>query len=168
MRAALARVYLAAGLAAAFFLALIGVIVVAQIVARMWGVLIPSADEFAAYCMAAASFLGLPYALHHGDHIRVVLLLQHLPARLRRVCEVGSTAVGFGLAAYFSWQVALFVHETFTLGEVSTGLVPIPMSIPQSAMLVGTLLLAVAFLERLLSTLAGSPEEAPAEGALTE
>lgn len=53
------RIYTAAGALAGVFLVLICVIVTAQIVARQLETIIPSADQFAGFCLAATSFLGL-------------------------------------------------------------------------------------------------------------
>jgi hypothetical protein len=41
---------------------------------------IPGLDAYAGYAIAAALFLALPGTLQHGDHIRVTLLLDRVPA----------------------------------------------------------------------------------------
>ncbi|XOT96301.1 TRAP transporter small permease, partial [Alcaligenes pakistanensis] len=69
------------GALAALFLCLIGVVVTAQIVARLFSMQIPASDDFAGWFMAASIFLALPYAMLRGDHIRVSLLLQVIPER---------------------------------------------------------------------------------------
>ena len=73
LTALLDRLARASGAAAAASLAAIAVIIAAQIVARLMGQQIPAADDFAGWAMAASAFLALPYALRHGDHIRVTL-----------------------------------------------------------------------------------------------
>ena len=40
-------------------------------------------DAYAGYAIAAALFFALPSTLQNGDHIRVTLVLDRLPARLR-------------------------------------------------------------------------------------
>ncbi len=76
------------GALAALFLCLIGVVVTAQIVARLFSMQIPASDDFAGWFMAASIFLALPYAMLRGDHIRVSLLLQVMPERLHRPYEL--------------------------------------------------------------------------------
>src|SRR5690625_1168058 len=93
---------------AALFLCLIGVIIAAQIVSRLLGTQIPAADDFAAWSMAASVFLGLPYAMLHGDHIRVVLLLQAIPERWHKPYEIVATVIGVLLTAWGTWHVTIF------------------------------------------------------------
>lgn len=126
----LRKLYTLSGLLAGLFLILICVIIVAQIVARQFGTMIPSTDEFAAYSMAASGFLALPYALMRGAHIRVELLFRLLPQRSLFAVEVMGNLIGLLIAAYLAWYCALFVLESYAFNEVSSGLLPIPMWIP--------------------------------------
>ena len=144
------KLYTLSGWLSGVFLVLICLLVVAQIVARQFGGMVPSADEFAAYAMAASGFLALPYALQRGAHIRVELLYRLLPVRGRFFADVLSTSIGLAIAAYLAWYCALFVIESYQFNEVSSGLLPIPMWLPQLPMLLGTLVLVIAMAERLL------------------
>src|SRR3546814_12850629 len=94
------RLFTACGGLAALFPVGICVLVLAQVVGRLMGVAVPSADEFAGYCMSASAFLALGYALRHNGHIRVTLLLDRLPAGKRRPFEVVCVAAGLALSAY--------------------------------------------------------------------
>lgn len=73
--AGLDMLYLASGCAAACFMVTILGLIVAQMAARWAGVTFEGSTEFAGYAMAATSFLALAYALGHGAHIRVSILL---------------------------------------------------------------------------------------------
>ena len=53
-------VYAASGAAAVGFLILIAVLTIAQMLGRLIGKPVPSADDFAGFCMAGAVFLGRP------------------------------------------------------------------------------------------------------------
>ncbi|RZJ26090.1 MAG: TRAP transporter small permease subunit, partial [Haliea sp.] len=64
---------------------------------------IPGLDAYAGYAIAAALFLALPGTLQHGDHIRVTLLLDRVPVRLRGALEWWCLTVAFGLALYIAW-----------------------------------------------------------------
>ena len=147
----------ASGAAAALALALIGAVIVAQIIARLFGQQIPAADDFAAWAMAASAFLALPYAMRHGDHIRVTLILQRLPPRLQRGMETLATALGFGLAAWAAWHAAAFVVDSWRYDEVAQGMLRVPLWMPQLCMPVGLGLLALILGERLWCCLTGRP-----------
>ena len=149
------RLYQASGVLSAASLVAICVLILAQVIARNLGTTVRDADEFAAWAMAASGFLGLPYALHHGAHIRVGVAMRFLPAGARRPVEVLATAIALGLSTYLAWWVTTFVIESWRFNEVSQGLVPVPMWIPQSPMALGSVLLAVGFAERLVCVLRG-------------
>jgi TRAP-type C4-dicarboxylate transport system permease small subunit len=141
------------GLLSAASLVLICVLILAQIVARYFGGTVRDAEEFAAWAMAAAGFFGLPYALHCGSHIRVGVVTRFAPERWHHTMEVLASLIGLALAAYLAGYVAVFVFESWRFNEVSQGLVPVPIWLPQFPMVLGSALLAVAFLERLVCVL---------------
>lgn len=147
------RLYLVSGLLSAASLVLICALILAQVVARNLGSTVRDAEEFAAWAMAAAGFLGLPYALHCGSHIRVSAVARFVPASLHHAMEVLASVIGVLLAAYLAWYCTAFVLESYRFKEVSQGLVPVPMWIPQVPMALGSILLAAAFGERLVRVL---------------
>lgn len=164
----LRKLYTMSGLLAGLFLILICVLIVAQILARQFGTMIPSTDEFAAYCMAASGFLALPYALMRGAHIRVELLFRILPQRSLFAVEVLGNVVGLLIAAYLAWYCALFVLESYAFKEVSSGLLPIPMWVPQIPMVLGTVILVIAMAERLVLVCRGQRFEDQTPGVMSE
>src|SRR4051794_23834160 len=83
-RRVLDRVYELSGCLAGLCLVAIAVLVLAQIVGRLLGILVPSADDFAGYAMGASVFLALAHTLRAGGHIRVSLIIDRLGPRARR------------------------------------------------------------------------------------
>lgn len=183
MRCALDWLYRASGALGAMFLVAICGIVLAQVGANVidalaaWitghpiGLVIPSYADFAGFFLAASSFLALPYALRHGAHIRVTLLLQGLPAGVRRWFEVWCTLVGTAMAGYAAWYMSALVAESWRFGDVSPGLVAVPLWLPQSGMALGLIVLTVALADDLVATLRGrtpsfEAAEAAGEGVL--
>ncbi len=155
--AVLDRLSKASGAASAVALASIGLVIAAQIVARLLGHQIPAADDFAAWAMAASAFLALPYAMRHGDHIRVTLVLHFLPKRWERGYELLASALGGALAVWAAWHTLQFVHGSWQYEEVAQGMLRVPLWIPQLAMAVGMLLLALMLVDRLWRGLRGRP-----------
>ena len=161
MRRLLDRVYLiSGGLAAAAILA-ICLLVAAQvslnILARIGGpslsFTIPSYADFAGYLLAAATFLALAHTLRSGTHIRVNLVIQRLPAGARWTFELASLAIGAALGAFAVWFTVALTAESWHYGDKSTGIVAIPLWIPQSVMVAGLVLLTVASLDTLVESL---------------
>ncbi|QQP90007.1 TRAP transporter small permease [Skermanella sp. TT6] len=163
MRRVLDGLYRLCGWLAAFFLVAIAVLILLQVGGRLVGVLIPSADDLAGFAMAASSFLGLAYALRAGGHIRVSLVLQRLAGGPRRWAELWCLAAGSLLTGYFAWYSGAMTWEFFAFGDVSPGLLPIPLWIPQSTMTLGLGLICVALVDDLVAVAKGRP--ASYEGA---
>ena len=164
------RLYAAGAVLAAVFLVLIATLTLSQVIGRMVGVLIPDAGDFAGYAMAAATFLALAHTFRSGGHIRVNLLLIHVPRRLRRALECWCLVLLAILGGLFAAFAVKMVMESFTLGDVSTGMMPIPLWIPQSSMAVGALLFELAVIEETVRVFRGAEpryERAEAE-AFTE
>lgn len=165
MRRLLDGFYLGCGALAATFLFAILAVVVAQVglnivdfvaqraTGRAIGLLIPSYASFAGYFLASSTFFGLAYAFNAGAHIRVTLVLGQMPAGPRRVSEIWSAAIAAGISGYFAWYAVSLMRESLRFGDVSSGLVPIPLWIPQLAMALGTVALAVATVDRTIRAL---------------
>jgi TRAP-type C4-dicarboxylate transport system permease small subunit len=154
---ALDAVYKASGVLAGVFLVAICVIVVAQIVARQLETIIPSADQFAGFCLAATSFLGLAYSFRSGSHIRVTLFTQALRGVAARVFVVLALAVAAMISGILAWETIGMVVQNATRGEVTSGLVPVPLWIPQVGMALGVTLFAIAIVEDLVNAVRGRP-----------
>jgi TRAP-type C4-dicarboxylate transport system permease small subunit len=155
MRRALDLLYRTCGGLAAMFLAAIAILILTQVVARLIGFFVPAASDFAGFCLAASSFLALAYTFRAGSHIRVTLVLQRVPRGGRRYFDLAALAVGAALVSYFAWQTVLLARESFHYNDLSEGLVPVPLWIPQSGMALGIIVLAIALLDDLVTVLRG-------------
>ncbi|MEM7223962.1 MAG: TRAP transporter small permease [Pseudomonadota bacterium] len=164
MRALLDGLYKLAGALAAVFLTAIAVLILAQIIGRFFNVLVPSANEFAGFSMAASSFLALAYTFRAGGHIRVTLVILRLPEGTRRIFELTSLAAGAVLIAFFAWHAVLLVLDSWEYDDLSDGLIAIPLWIPQCGMAAGLIVLAIALVDELVQVIRGhTPSYATAE-----
>lgn len=155
MHRALSSLYAAGLIAAACCLALIGLVVLAQIVGRIAGIVVPSADEIAGFSMAASIFLGLAGTLHAGVHVRVEVLRTRSTGWLRRVFDLWAYGFAGALLAYLTWYTTLMTWDSFSLGGMSPGLWAIPLWIPQAGMSFGLALMAIACLETTVLLIRG-------------
>ncbi|MFW2589845.1 TRAP transporter small permease [Sagittula sp. SSi028] len=147
------------GALAALSLLGIAALILAQIGLRLMGSQIPSADDFAAWGLSASIFLGLPAALVHGDHIRVTSLRQLLPAKLGHIADILASGFATAMMGWVAWAIFAYVEESWVYNDVSQGIVAVPLWIPQSGMLVGSVLFAIALAERTLRLILGLPVE---------
>jgi TRAP-type C4-dicarboxylate transport system permease small subunit len=153
LRSALDWLYRLSGVAAALCLIAILLLIVIQMIARWTGEVFPGAPQYAGYVMAAASFLAFANALNGGAHIRVSILLNAVPARIKLVLEVWCFAIATAVAAYFVYYAYWFVYWSWKFNEVSQAQDASPLWIPQSVMVIGGGILCIAFLDNLVSVL---------------
>jgi len=163
MRHALDRLYDAAAWLAAACLIGVLVMVLLSIVSRQLHFHVPGTDAYAGYLMAGAGFLALAHTLKRNEHIRVTLLLQALHGRARRAIELWSLSVAALLSAAFAFYSVKLAWQSRLFNDVSTGNDATPLWIPQLAMAVGTIVLAIAFLDELTMEWQGR-RTAPASG----
>jgi TRAP-type C4-dicarboxylate transport system permease small subunit len=167
------KVYFTSGVISAFFMVMILALIVAQMVARWTSVALPGTTEFAGYAMAATSFFALSYAMTRGAHIRVSIVLNAHPF-LKRWLDVFAVFGAAVIATYFAryaiktnqfsemlndrtqgqdqipeWLVSLFQLDFSGAMEGGSTLVYTPVWIPQLAMSIGTVLLAIALWDTL-------------------
>jgi TRAP-type C4-dicarboxylate transport system permease small subunit len=167
----LGKLYAAGAVLAAVFLVLIAALTLAQVIGRMIGVLVPDAGDLAGYAMAAATFLALAHTFRTGGHIRVNLLLVHVPHRLRHAFERWCLAFLTVIGGLFTAFAIKMVMDSFEFGDVSTGMMPIPLWIPQISMALGALLFEIAVIEETVRVFRGHEpryERAESTEAFTE
>ncbi|MGH1416240.1 MAG: TRAP transporter small permease [Pelagimonas sp.] len=169
MRQALNTLYrLAGGLAASFIVAIVAIVfvqvcfnladkVAAAITGTGLGLTIPSYADFTGFFLAASTFLALAYALREGGHIRVTLLLGRLPTPVQRRVEIIVVAIALAMSAFASWYIILLVHESFEYGDRSSGMVSVPLWLPQLPVAFGLIILTIALLDELVGLLRGLP-----------
>ena len=167
MRRTLDLIYrVSGGVAAAFILAIV-VLVAAQVCLNLadkiaaavtgqgLGLTIPSYADFTGFFLAASTFLALAYALRVGGHIRVTLLITRLPDRAHRVVEIIVVAIALAMSAYATYYIALLVMESFEFGDRSSGMVSLPLWIPQLPVALGLAILTLALADELIGLLRG-------------
>ncbi|SEP75557.1 TRAP transporter small permease [Thalassovita taeanensis] len=150
LRALLDGLYRVSGVAAALCLIAILTLIVLQMLARWTGEVFPGAPEYAGYAMAAASFLAFASALNHGSHIRVSILLNSLGPRAGRALDIWCFVIGSAVAWYFTYYAWRFVNFSYKFKDISQGQDRTLLWMPQSLMLIGAAILAVALTDNLI------------------
>ena len=167
MRQNLDRLYLWSGYTGAGFIVAICALVFAQVVLNAIdritkiltgsaiGLTIPSYSDFTGFFLAAASFLALAYAFREGAHIRVTLVIQNTSGWLRKAIEVFCVSLALAVALYFCWFLALLTYESYSYNDLSSGIIAVPIWIPQFSMVVGLAVLSIALIDDLVALLRG-------------
>jgi len=144
-------IYSASAVAAALCLIAILFLIVVQMVARWTGEVFPGAPDYAGYAMAAASFLAFASALNKGSHIRVSILLNALGPRAKWALEVWCFAIGTAVAWYVTYYIYRMLTFAIKFKDVSQGQDATPLWIAQMPLMIGSVVLAIALSDNLVS-----------------
>jgi TRAP-type C4-dicarboxylate transport system permease small subunit len=148
LRSFLDKLYLYAVYIAAFALLMILLIIVYNMVARWTGNTAVGATAYAGYAMATSAFFAMAYTLNQDGHIRVKMLLSKL-GKYRKWGERWCYGMGSLISIYYFYYAARGAHFSYILNDISQQDDAWPIWIPQMAMVIGTLILAIAFVDRL-------------------
>lgn len=155
MRKLLNNIYLASGYLSGMSILMITLLIVAQVIGRLFGFIVPSAEDFAVYSLAAATFFGLAYTFHEGGHIRVSLAIKSLPPAVRKVQETAILIFASVLSIFMAFYMVHLAWESYIFEEVSYGYIPIPLWMPQVPVALGAIMFAVAIIDDLVCMLMG-------------
>src|SRR6476620_9424670 len=147
MRRFLDAIYLSAAALAALFMVGLLAMVLLSIVSRQLQSHVPGTDAYAGYFMAASGFLALAHTLKRGEHIRVTLVINMLKGRWKHGLEIWALTAASGLAVLFAFYSVRLSWQSYTFHDVSTSSDATPLWIPQIGMAVGTVVLAIAFID---------------------
>lgn len=158
MGRALDRLYLAAGILAGGCIVAICLLISAQIALNGLGrafpgtvpTTIPSYADFAGFLLAAATFLALAHTLRAGGHVRVTLVTGRLPRGWGVAADAVVLVLGLALAGTLTWFMGALTAESLHYGDMSVGIVPVPLALPQGVATAGLALLCVALAQTLV------------------
>jgi TRAP-type C4-dicarboxylate transport system permease small subunit len=138
-------------------LAMVGllVMVLLSVLSRQLHFHVPGTDAYAGYLMAAAGFLALAHTLKKGEHIRVTLLLSVLHGRARRGIEIWALGAASALALLTAYYSVRLSWQSYRFHDISTGNDATPLWLPQLGMALGTVILAIAFIDELVLEVRG-------------
>lgn len=122
--------------------------------------------EYSAYLMGAAFMLGSGLTLRAGMHVRVELLLASGGRRHARLFEILSAAIGSGFALMLAWSMVRFALQSYGYDQRSSESYT-PLWIPQAALAIGAVILALQMVMRLIAALLGAPLEDKTLGVAT-
>lgn len=156
MRKFLDGLYLGAGWVAALCVLLICILMIGQTILREFGVRTGATNDVVAWLCAAAAFLAMAHAFKHGDFVRVTLLLERTAPATRRALELLSLAVACVAIGYLAFWATRFTWESWVFKDMATGLLALPLWIPQTTFVVGAWLFFIAVLDEMVLVARGA------------
>lgn len=165
MRCFLERLYTASGVLSAICLITVCLIVFVQVLGRVLdklykfatgeviGLMVPSASDFIGCLLVSSSFFALAYTLNKRQHIRVKIIIDQVNLNLQRFFECLSFSIAVIVSGYFTYYTYQLMIDSYEFSEVTPGIIPIPLWIPQLAMLLGISCFLVATIDGLIHRL---------------
>ena len=163
LNALLDRIYAAFVYLAALSLIAMLCAILLQITGAIAGFHIPGLESYAVYCLAASMFLALASTMNRGEHIRVSLFLEQLPATASRALDVVAHVVGTMLIGWMAWAITGLVLYSYQYSDVSLELDATPLWIPQSVVMLGVWAFFLATLDRTIRLVSGQAPERPSD-----
>ena len=113
-------------------------------------------NDVVSWLCAAAACLGMAYSFRNGDFVRVTLVLEKVPARVRHWLEIGSLAVASVAISYLGFWAARFTWQSWEFNDIAGNMVAIPLWIPQLSFVIGSAILVVAVVDECICVLRGA------------
>lgn len=152
---------LAGAILAALFLALICLLLFAEIITRLvFGATLGDSWEFAAYFMSLTFLLGAAYTLRTGGHVRVSLLRSDNKKR-DAVVEFAASGFALALAAFMALALSDLAWQSYVRGITSATPAQTPLYLPRSGWALGAWLLVLQLIARLVAIVVDEPLERP-------
>jgi TRAP-type C4-dicarboxylate transport system permease small subunit len=152
----LRRLYDWCAYAAAIFIFLIFAVMIVSSALRLVGVASVGVDDVVSWMTAAAAFLAMAHTFRHGDFVRMTLVIEAVPARARRTMELAAIAAGLVGSGYAAFWVVRSVYDSWRYQEMTTGLLVMPLWIPQVGFALGAILMFLALVDELIAVARGA------------
>lgn len=137
-----------------------------DVIARNFGPSpVPWMLEATEYCLFLATFLGAPWVLHLGEHVRIDMLVDKLPPAAARAVEVVMNVLGLSVSAVLLWYSAAVAFGAYADGAKVIKELIFPEWWIFAVVVFSSALLCIEFLVRLVNSARPSePHADPAAG----
>ena len=85
----------------------------------------------------------------------MALVVDRFSGGKRRLLETLCLTASTFLIGFFAWYATDMAWTSYAIDDVSQGLVPVPLWVPQSGMALGLLIMSIALLDDLVAALTG-------------
>lgn len=108
------------------------------------------ATELSIYAIIGSCFLGSAYAVRTYSHITVDLLINNVNDRMKTLLAYLTNSLGLVFSVIFTIYSYMHVVKTFHLHVTSASLLRIPMYLPESLLVIGGVLMCIAFIMQII------------------
>ena len=143
------------GTLAGIGVAMIFFITVAEIITRkILGQSLLWSTEVQLFTIASVSFVGIAYTLREEGHVRMTLIYSRMSPQTQRVMDFIVTLFALLWTGFFFYASYLRMTRALSNDESTAGIIDIPFWMGMLWMVVGSILLAMVLLSRLIKVMA--------------
>ena len=140
-------------------LAAISCVMMAQIIARSFFTSMTWPEEFCRYCYIWTVFLSLGYTIKKGNMLKVALLMDMLPLKIRKSIEIIVHVLMLAIFAIFFRYAIMYTGKIKITGQVSSAM-GIPMWIMYLSTIVGFGLATLRTIQEIINDIRNFSEKA--------
>ena len=97
------------------------VLVLMQVILRVFNLYIPSLNEISGYLLICSFFLALGYSFEQAKHIRVSLIFELHNPKLSHMAELFSYVLASLISVFISYALLQLTLDSYQFKEVSSG-----------------------------------------------
>ncbi len=132
-----------------FLLALISSVMMAQIIARNVFNSMTWPEEFSRYCYIWTVFLSLGYTMKKGNMLKVGLVMDLLPTKIRRSIEIVVNLIILAICVVFFRHAITYTGKIYNMGQISPAM-HLPMWIMYLAIVLGFGLASIRTVQQIV------------------
>jgi TRAP-type C4-dicarboxylate transport system permease small subunit len=133
-------------------LALISCVMMAQIIARNVFNSMTWPEEFSRYCYIWTVFLSLGYTIKKGNMLKVGLIMDLLPTKIRRAIEILANLIIVAICVVFFRHAITYTGKIYNMGQISPAM-HLPMWIMYLATVLGFGLASIRAAEEIVKNI---------------
>ncbi|AGY92076.1 hypothetical protein SPICUR_05510 [Spiribacter curvatus] len=88
-------------------------------------------QELEWHLISPIALLGMSYALHHGEHVRVDVFYEHMRPTVQAFVDMLTALLTLAIGVYLAWVAIPYVQASFSMGQGS----PNPGGLPHRFLL---------------------------------
>lgn len=140
------------GIVAGISILLITFCVTWGVIARLFYIDASWVVPVSVYMFVAASYLATSYAMKNLEHIRVDILVQQFPIKIRKVLDTALMLLSLLFFSYITLRTFDMFQNSLARKTTDLSLLQVPIWIPQIFVFVGFVFLCLAIIRHIMMT----------------
>ena len=137
------------------FICLIFILILSQIILRLFNLYIPSVNEICGYFLVSSFFLALGYSVEQDKHIRVSLIFEFNNPKLSHLAQLSCYSTATLIALFICYACFSLAYDSYLHSEVSSGELAILEWPIQAVILYGCVVATLTIIKKATEVMRG-------------